>query len=129
MLIGVVVRVCGEGVPVYVGFAWLGYKRTMSSTTTKVRLMVTVSKTTDRDVRALLKARQMRRGELSRFVEQAMQVQLFRLMVDDIKERNAKLDPKKLQSEIDQAVREVKAEGRSVSQRKKMNATRASAVA
>ena len=91
--------------------------------------MVTVSKTTDRDVRALLKARQMRRGELSRFVEQAMQVQLFRLMVDDIKERNAKLDPKKLQSEIDQAVREVKAEGRSVSQRKKMNATRASAVA
>lgn len=101
----------------------------MSATATKVRLTVTVSKTTDRDVRALLGARQMRRGELSRFVEQAMQVQLFRLMVDGIKEHNAKLDPNKLQSDVDQALAEVRAEGRSVSQRKKTGATRASAVA
>lgn len=129
MLIGTVSEYAVRGFQSMSALLDLGYKRDMSPAATKVRLTVTVSKTTDRDVRALLGARQMRRGELSRFVEQAMQVQLFRLMVDGIKEHNAKLDPNKLQSDVDQALAEVRAEGRSVSQRKKTGATRASAVA
>jgi hypothetical protein len=91
----------------------------MASATAKVRMTVSVSKTTSRDVRALLGARKMRKGELSKFVEEAVQRQLFRVMVDDIQRRNAKVDRRQLQADIDRAVKEARAEGTRLPRRKK----------
>jgi|GEM_PF-2433227 len=93
----------------------------MSSAPQKVRLTVSVSKATDREVRALLGGH-AKKGELSKFVEQAVQMQLFRVAVDDIKQRNAAIDAKKLQAEIDRAVREVRSERNMVPRRKKPSA-------
>jgi hypothetical protein len=101
----------------------------MPSTAAKVRLTVSVSKTTNRDVRALLGARKIRRGELSKFVEEAVQKQLLRVMVDDIQRRNAKLDRGQLQSDIDRAIKEVRAESRLLSRRKKNGGAKDVAVA
>jgi hypothetical protein len=101
----------------------------MASAKTKVRLTVRVSKTTNRDVRALLGARKMRRGELSKFVEEAVQRQLFRVMVDDIQSRNAHVDQGQLQADVDRAVREVRAESKSLPRRKKSGGAKDAAAA
>jgi hypothetical protein len=101
----------------------------MASATAKVRLTVSVSKSTDRDVRALLGARKIRRGELSKFVEEAVQRQLLRAMVDDIQRRNAKLDSTQLQADVDRAVREVRVESKRLTRRKKNGGIRTAAVA
>jgi Ribbon-helix-helix domain len=85
----------------------------------KVRLTVSVSKTMSRDVRALLGGRKMRRGELSKFVEEAVRRQLFRVMVDDIHRCNAKIDTMQLQADIDRAVKEVRGESKPLSRRKR----------
>jgi len=61
----------------------------------------------------------MRRGELSKFVEEAVQRQLFRVMVDDIQRCNAKVDKGQLQADIDRAVKEVRTENRLLPRRKK----------
>jgi len=82
-------------------------------------MTVSVSKTTSRDVRALLGARKMRKGELSKFVEEAVQRQLLRLMVDDIQRRNANADASQLQAGIDRAVKEVRTESRRMPRHKK----------
>jgi hypothetical protein len=95
----------------------------------KVRLTISVSPTTNRDVRALLRARKMRRGELSKFVEEAVQRQLFRVMVDDIQLRNASVDKGRLQADIDRAVKEVRAESKVRSQRRKNSRSKTVAVA
>ena len=91
----------------------------MAPAAAKVRMTVSVSKATSRDVRALLGARKMRKGELSKFIEEAVQRQLLRLMVDDIQRRNAKVDRSQLQADIDRAVKEVRTEGRRLPRRKK----------
>jgi len=101
----------------------------MASATAKVRLTVRVSKATNRDVRAFLGARKMRRGELSKFVEEAVQRQLFRVMVDDIQRRNLQVDSGQLQADIDRAVREVRAESKLLPRRKKSGGTKDVAVA
>jgi len=44
------------------------------------------------------------RGELSRFVEQTLDEQIFRLTARAIKERTAQIAPEKLESMIDEAV-------------------------
>jgi hypothetical protein len=54
----------------------------------------------------------MRRGELSKFVEEAVQRQLFRVMVDDIQRRNAQVDKGQLQADIDRAAKEVRAKSK-----------------
>jgi len=73
-----------------------------------VRWNLTVSKETDRSIRRFLDSKGASRGELSRFVEEAVRVQLFHRTVLDIKERNADTDPDELQAIIDQAVDEVR---------------------
>jgi hypothetical protein len=101
----------------------------MAPIAAKVRITVSVSKTTSRDVRALLGARKMRRGELSKFVEEAVQRQLLRVMVDDIQRRNAQVDKGKLQADIDRAVSEVRAESKLLPRRKKSGRAKVVAVA
>ena len=55
----------------------------------------------------------MKKGDLSKFIEEAVRWRVFHYTVQDIKARNADTDPEELQALIDDAVREVRAERRS----------------
>ena len=50
----------------------------------------------------------MKKGDLSKFIEEAVRWHVFHRTVQDIKARNADTDPDELQSLIDDAVREVR---------------------
>jgi len=53
-----------------------------------VRWSIVVPGDTDRALRAYLGAKGTKKGDLSRFVDEAVQVRLFDLTVKDVKERN-----------------------------------------
>jgi hypothetical protein len=73
-----------------------------------VRWNITVSKETDLALRTFLGSQGMKEGDLSKFIEEAVQAQVFHRTVQDIKARNAGADPDELQALIDSAVREVR---------------------
>ncbi|HTF65131.1 MAG TPA: ribbon-helix-helix domain-containing protein [Edaphobacter sp.] len=73
-----------------------------------VRWTIKVSKDTDLSLLAFLGSKGMKKGDLSKFVEEAVQAQVFHRTVQDIKARNADTDPDELQAIIDGAVREVR---------------------
>lgn len=75
-----------------------------------VRWTIKVSEETDLALRRFLGARGMKKGDLSRFVEEAVRWRVFDQTVQDIKNRNQDLSPEELEQAIDQAVREVRAE-------------------
>lgn len=77
-----------------------------------VRWNIKVSKKTDLALRTFLGARGMKKGDLSKFIEEAVRWRVFHRTVQDIKARNADADPDELQAAIDDAVREVRAEKR-----------------
>jgi hypothetical protein len=77
-----------------------------------VRWTIKVSKDTDLSLRTFLGSKGMKKGDLSKFIEEAVQAQLFHRTVQDIKARNADTDPDELQAIIDGAVREVRMENR-----------------
>lgn len=77
-----------------------------------VRWNIKVSKETDLTLRTFLGSRGMKKGDLSKFIEEAVRWRVFHRIVQDIKERNSDTDPDELQSLIDEAVREVRAERR-----------------
>jgi hypothetical protein len=77
-----------------------------------VRWNIKVSKETDLTLRTFLGAQGMKKGDLSRFIEEAVRWHVFHRTVQDIKARNANADPDELQSLVDNAVREVRAERR-----------------
>ena len=52
----------------------------------------------------------MKKGDLSRFIEQAVRAHVFHRTVQDLKTRNAGTDPDELEVLIDNAVRDVRAE-------------------
>jgi len=74
-----------------------------------VRWNVKVSKQTDLTLRTFLGSRGMKKGDLSKFIEQAVRAQVFHRTVQDIKARNAGTDPDEIQALVDDAVREVRA--------------------
>ena len=74
-----------------------------------VRWNITVSKETDVDLRRFLGSKGRKRGDLSRFIEEAVRTQVFHRMVQEIKARNATTEPEDLQAEVDAAVLEVRA--------------------
>lgn len=74
-----------------------------------VRWTIKVSKETDLDLRTFLGARGMKKGDLSKFVEDAVQWRMFHRTVQAVKERNRNVPAEQLQTTIDQAVREVRA--------------------
>ena len=76
-----------------------------------VRWNITVSKETDLALRTFLGTQGMKKGDLSKFIEEAVQSQVFHRTVQDIKARNAGTDPDELQALIDSTVREVRASG------------------
>jgi Ribbon-helix-helix domain len=77
-----------------------------------VRWNLKVSKETDLALRTYLGSQGMKKGDLSKFIEEAVRWRVFNRTVQGIKEHNADTDPGKLQALIDDAVREVRAERR-----------------
>ncbi|HWB98269.1 MAG TPA: ribbon-helix-helix domain-containing protein [Bryobacteraceae bacterium] len=77
-----------------------------------VRWNIKVSKETDLTLRTFLGAQGMKKGDLSKFIEEAVRWHVFHRTVQDIKERNANTDPDELQALVDNAVWEVRAERR-----------------
>jgi hypothetical protein len=75
-----------------------------------VRWSIKVSKETDLTLRTFLGAQGAKKGDLSKFIEEAVRWRLFHCAVQSIKERNADTDPDELQRIIDSAVGEVRAE-------------------
>jgi hypothetical protein len=73
-----------------------------------VRWNIKVSKETDLSLRTFLGSQGMRKGDLSKFIEEAVRWHVFHRTVQDIKAHNADTDPDELQRIIDNAVREVR---------------------
>ena len=78
-----------------------------------VRWNIKVSKETDLALRTFLGAQGMKKGDLSKFIEEAVRWRVFHRTIRDIKARNAGADPDEIQRIVDEAVREVRAERRS----------------
>jgi len=77
-----------------------------------VRWNIKVSKETDLTLRTFLGSQGMKKGDLSKFIEQAVRSHVFHCTIQDIKARNADTDPDELKALIDSSVREVRAERR-----------------
>jgi hypothetical protein len=75
-----------------------------------IRWNVKVSKKTDLTLRTYLGAQGAKKGDLSKFIEEAVRWRVFNLTVQDIRERNSDIDPDELQRIIDETVSEVRAE-------------------
>ena len=61
-----------------------------------VRWSLKVSKDTDLNLRTFLGSQGMKKGDLSKFIEQAVRAHVFHRTVQDIKARNAGTDPDEL---------------------------------
>lgn len=61
-----------------------------------------ISRDTDIALRTLLATRGGRKGDLSRFVEEAVNREVLRAMIDDIHERNAGVDPQEVERLVDE---------------------------
>lgn len=77
-----------------------------------IRWTVKVSQETDRSLRSFLGQHGMKKGDLSRFIERAVQKEILTQTAADVKERNADLSGDELQSLIDEAVAAVRLEMR-----------------
>ena len=75
-----------------------------------VRWNVKVSKETDLTLRTILGSQGMKKGALSKFIEEAVRWRVFHRTVQDIQARNADTAPQELQAMIDEAVQEARAE-------------------
>ena len=74
------------------------------------RLTVTFSRETDLALRAFLGAQGMRKGDLSKFIEDAVRWRMFDQAVQGVKARNADVDVGDLQAAIDEACSAVRSE-------------------
>jgi len=77
-----------------------------------VRWSVKVSKDTDLTLRTFLGSQGMKKGDLSKFIEEAVRWGLVQRTIEDIWARNADADPDEIQRIVDEAVSEVRAERR-----------------
>jgi len=73
-----------------------------------VRWNIKVSKETDLAVRTYLASLGSKKGELSKFIEDAVRWRVFHHTVRDIKARNADTDPRELRRMVDEAARKVR---------------------
>lgn len=74
------------------------------------RLTVTFTRETDLALRAYLGAQGMRKGDLSKFIEDAVRWRMFDQAVQAVKAYNADVDPVALQAAIDEACAAVRGE-------------------
>jgi hypothetical protein len=68
------------------------------------RWTVKVSKETDIAVRSYLAEHGGKKGDLSKFIERAVQKEVFRATLRDIRERNADLSDEEIQALVDEEV-------------------------
>jgi hypothetical protein len=73
-----------------------------------VRWNIKVSEDTDLMLRSYLGSHGMKKGDLSKFIEDAVRWRIFNRAIQDIKANNAGADPDQLQSIVDQALAEVR---------------------
>jgi hypothetical protein len=78
-----------------------------------VRWNIKVSKETDLTLRTYLGSQGMKKGALSKFIEEAVRRRVLQCTIQDIRARNADADPDEIQRIVDEAVSEVRAERRS----------------
>lgn len=84
-----------------------------------VRWNIKVSKETDLSLRAYLGSQGAKKGDLSKFIEEAVRWRVFDRTVQGLKARNAATPTSELQRLIDGAVREVRNEKRAAGRRKR----------
>jgi len=77
-----------------------------------VRWTIKVSKETDLSLRSYLGTQGMKKGDLSKFVEEAVRWRVLDQLVQSIKDRNSDVPPEELEAQIDEAERAVRAEKR-----------------
>jgi len=77
-----------------------------------VRWNIKVSKDTDLTLRTFLGSQGMKKGDLSKFIEEAVRWRVLQRTIQDIWERNADADPDEVQRLVEDGVREVRAERR-----------------
>jgi hypothetical protein len=77
-----------------------------------VRWNLKVSKDTDLILRTFLGSQGAKKGDLSKFIEEAVRWRVLQCTVQDIRERNAGADPDEIQRIVDEAVQEVRADRR-----------------
>jgi len=73
-----------------------------------VRWTIVVDKATDIDLRTHLAERGLRKGDLSKFVEDAVNRRLLREAIDEIRAGFADLSPEEAQALVDEALAEVR---------------------
>lgn len=83
-------------------------KRSTAQSAEPARWSVKVSRETDDALRTLLAARGARRGDLSRFVEDAVNREVLREMAGDIQKRNAGRDSHEIERIVEEELREVR---------------------
>ena len=75
-----------------------------------IRWTVKVSPETDRSLRSYLGQHGMKKGDLSKFIERAVQKEILTQTAAEVKQRNADLTADELQALIDDAVSAVRKE-------------------
>lgn len=88
-------------------YAYMTKKALSESETT--RLTITWSKEADHALRSFLGAQGMKKGDLSKFIEEAVRWRVFHQTVRDAREAFADVSPDKLQKMIDEVVEDVRA--------------------
>ncbi|MFH0351836.1 MAG: ribbon-helix-helix domain-containing protein [Chromatiales bacterium] len=75
-----------------------------------IRWTVKVSKDTDVSLRSFLAQRGMKKGDLSKFIERAVQKEVFAQTVATVQARNAGVPLEQIEAAIDDALRQVRAQ-------------------
>jgi len=75
-----------------------------------VRWTVKVSKDTDVSLRSFLAQRGLKKGDLSKFIERAVQKEVFAQTVAEVQARNANVSNEEIEGAIGDALRMVRAE-------------------
>lgn len=81
------------------------HKRICIYTVVMERWTITVSPETDRSLRTYLAQRGLKKGAISRFVEEAVEERLYRLTVEEVQKRNEMVPESELEEAIEEAVR------------------------
>lgn len=75
-----------------------------------IRWTVKVSKSTDTSLRTHLAQRGLKKGDLSKFIEDAVRWRVFQQTVEETKARNANVPQEEIEAAIDEALTAVRAE-------------------
>jgi hypothetical protein len=70
-----------------------------------VRWSIVIPEETDRELRSFLAQRGTKKGDISRFVDEAVQARLFELTVDEVKARTRDVDQDEILDVIEEALR------------------------